>query len=240
MRLLLCLLFLALASPVLAECGDDPRLAQLPELLARDRQPETRIQITPESFIALQPDVRKFLGDNLLICPGNPVYNDSPSYPPRLTLDFMDIWPVLEEAIVMDDWENVLYIRDHVEVEPLTPEAIFSLLVVPVLDSESLRELELAFFMIISNLEYGSESNASGPIFLADVYAALGGKALSQPVVIWSPNYDQLAKAQSRAAALKEQNVIFLPYADYEPRRAAAAMAKFGIEMVSAREYLSQ
>lgn len=238
MRKFLPLLVLALltASPAFAACEDDPRLGELPALLAAGTMPEKPFYLTPQTFFRLQPAVRAQLGDSIVICPRNPVTGGAPALPPVLRLDFPDLWDVVEEAAFMDDWENVRYLRDHAAAKPLDPAAVFSLLVIPLFDQKSLAKLDEALSLFL--VQGSRNSSSPKPVFLADIFAALGGKAQRKATVVWSSSPTELAEARSKAEARGEQGLLFLPYSGYALERAANAMEKFQIGMVEARNYI--
>lgn len=240
-KLVFSLAAILIASPVFAECGDDPRISDLPGIIASDSRPEKPFTFTPESFIRLQPAVRDMLGDDIVICPKNMVKDGSPLYPSRLPLAFNIIWDALEEAINMDDWANVKYIRDHAEAAILDPEAVFSLLVIPLISDADLEKIRSTISMDIGFLATDADvKEPYRPVFLADIFAAFGGKAKGNPTIVWSRNIDTLEEARAMAESREVKNHIFLPYSGYAIYRAKHAMAKFGISMIRASDFLRQ
>lgn len=215
--------FLLAAVPVMANCGDDPRLKNLPEILASGSMPEKPFYLLPETFIRLQPAARKALGNSIVICPGNPVRKGAPVHPSRLSLDFGVIWQVMEEAINMNDWESVQYLHDYTIPAELEPEAAFSLLVFPPLSRDDIAKLGKIIDL----------PKDSFPVFLADIFTGLGGKS-RKATVYYSSYSGGLDKVRSIMESRDAKDVFFQIYSDYDRGSAIASMARIGIEMIPA------
>ena len=214
----------ALAADV---CGDDARLARLGELLDRGEPIQGPFTVMPETFIRLQPAVRKALGNALVVCPGVPLNaQGKPLRPVRLP--FPDIWEVMEMAVNSGDWEEVAFLRQSVTPQALPAEALFSLLEVPLWDRERMKKLASVL---------GVAPSVDGWRFFAlDVFHALGGRAEAPARVGWAHDPEDLARAHAKAEALKRRE-IFVPYSGQFAKEATQSLARCGVEAVPADKF---
>lgn len=208
-------------------CGDDARMARLGELLDRGEPVRSPFTVTPETFVRLQPAVRKALGNAIVVCPGVPLNaQGKPLRPVRLP--FPDIWEVMEMAVNAGDWEEVAFLRESFRPQPLPAEALFSLLEVPLWDRARMKKLASAL---------GIAPSVDGWRFFAlDVFHALGGRAEAPARVGWARDPEDLGRARAKAEALKRQE-IFVPYSGQYAREAAQSLARCGVEAVPADKF---
>lgn len=208
-------------------CGDDPRLADLPRMLKNGEMPAAPLMLTPESFLRLNPAIRKALGQIPAVCPGVPL-NSAGRPMMRLKLPFPEIWEVLEMAVNADDWEDVAFVRDSVTPLPMPPEALFSLLEVPVWTEATMKKLAAAL-RITPSIE-------GWRFFALDVFHALGGRAAAPARVGWAENFEDLARARAKAAALNRQ-AILLPYSGQFRKEARQSLAPCGVDAVPVKDF---
>lgn len=208
-------------------CADDPRLAGLARLLHDGETPAAPLTLTPETFIRLQPAVRKALGAAPLICPGIPL-NAAGRPLMRLGLPFPELWDVLEMAVNAGDWEDVAFLRDSVTPLPLPPEALVSLLEVPAWNEETMKRLA-AILRIDPAID-------GWRFFALDVFRALGGRATTPARLGWTDDFGELARARARAATLERQ-ALLLPYSGQFRKEAAQSLARCGVEAVPVKHF---
>lgn len=229
MSRIVCLFLLLLPPAALAAgaCADDPRIFTSPETLGATLADGEWIRMTPETFLLLQPAVRKSLGSRIAICPAIPL-NDRGVPRMRLKLPFPVIWEALERAVNLGDWEEVDFIARSVQAQPMPAEALFSLLSLPVWSEANMRKLAKAL-NIAPHVQRWR-------FFVLDVYQALGGAAANPARIGFSPDYGELAAARSKAQALKKDG-LFLPYSGAFANEAKASLRNVGVEMIEANKF---
>lgn len=178
-------------------CHDDPGLNDLPlilENIANGKRPDVPLEMTPASFIRLQPAARKILGRDILVC-GIPLTSKGlPAI--RLETDFSDIWDAIQFAAGMEDWENVEFIRDCVRAKKMPLAGLWSLFARPQFGDRSMRRL--ADILGIPPQDNGWD------FYVLDAYAALGGYAEKPEKVVIGPDTfrdympDKIAWLESR------------------------------------------
>lgn len=183
-------------------CRDDPRLAELPAIIEginRGERPESPLEMTPDTFIRLQPAARKALGNDILVC-GIPLTSKGiPAV--KLEMDFHNIWDALQFAAGIGDWENVKFIGDSVRAKKLPLAGIWSLLTRPTFSEDTMTRLSKTLGIPPHEEDWD--------FYVLDVYTALGGYAEKPEKVVKS--YDDMASDK----AYLETNKIFVTITAY-------------------------
>lgn len=140
---LLLILWLAASGRALAAgtpCGDDARLASLPEFLEGGGAVEAPLTMTPETFLRLAPEAAVMLAASLRICPDIPVNVQGKTLVP-LEVDFHLLLEQVTICANAEDWACLERLRRQFKARPLPAAAIPSLVMQPRGDITLKRQL---------------------------------------------------------------------------------------------------
>ena len=169
-RGLLLILWLAVAGRALAAapCGDDARLARLPEFLEAGGAVEPPLTITPETFLRLAPEAAVRLATSLRVCPDIPVNAQGKTLVP-LEVDFHLLLEQVNICANAEDWACLERLRRQFKARPLPAAAIPSLLMQP--------RGDVAFKKQLGKI-LGVPLRQHNTMLYTDFFQALGGRVI--------------------------------------------------------------
>ncbi len=226
---MLCLMMQASISFAASTCQDDARLNSLDTLLSADSAISPPLELTLQSFIQLQGNLRKKLGNNINVCPKIPLNKEGKPII-KQAVDFYLLWEKIKISVAKGDWEEIAFLQKSFIAKPLDTEAIYSLLLFPMFNENNRKQL-IKLLRVQSHEDVGNKY-----FFVADVFKALGGKVTKAIPICFVDTHGSYLQAQTKLKATGKPGIIKI-YTAKTKDFAKATLNRFGIQAIAERDF---
>ncbi len=210
----------------------DARLTQLPQILRNNEAVVPPLKVPQSMYLQMHPQVRKALSGKMVIAPNMPLKKDGTPIMRLPAVPFTLIWDKIESAVARDDWQEIAFIRKYFQAQPMPYAAVYSFLLRPLYNADTAQKLSKAL-----NFPLYSTSRGGKVFFMADVFAAFGGKAQEKVRIGLCRSMRELHNMQSTAKSRQQSDAIFLLYGGDFIEQALNSLRSCGIDAVLARNY---